>query len=457
MKHIIAIVYILLLGWCQTTRAQNAGLVTVIVSGSGSDVSSAKKDAYRTAVEQVVGSILVEAETLVENDDLIKDQVLTYSSAYVESAEVLGDPVSLPGGLVRVRVKASVRKKKLEDKLRIARTATAPVEGESLFAEMVSRKNQWTDATGVIRSVFEDFPLKVLTVRVLENARGKTAFELDQKTGEVIVPVCIYVDEERYRRAVNEIRAKIGPMSLKATPTVRKQGDTDAPDLKGGNDIFYGYSFCGIPDISNQPRKRYLLVCEDLPSRKGVFYEFDINHFSEIQRYFARADEATIPARLLVAEIAISDSNGNEICKRSTIVNASDDFPECHAFVLDHDERGIVLAPLPVISSWTMYKFWTDEKCVELQIPKVPRDGCSPSDFVLKGNRLFMKISLGVIPPEDLRIATRIKANLKLIEENESPNSDDPFSNFEDLSVPPESPNSDDPFSNFGDSSASPW
>ena len=60
--------------------AADAGMVVVTAKGSGVTVAEAKKDAGRNAIQLVVGELL-DAETLVENDELVKDRILTHSIA----------------------------------------------------------------------------------------------------------------------------------------------------------------------------------------------------------------------------------------------------------------------------------------------------------------------------------------------------------------------------------------
>lgn len=58
--------------------AEEPEAVSVEASGFGETVELAKKAAGRAAIEQVVGQ-MVDAESLVENDELIKDKILQYS------------------------------------------------------------------------------------------------------------------------------------------------------------------------------------------------------------------------------------------------------------------------------------------------------------------------------------------------------------------------------------------
>ena len=56
----------------------------VVGEGVGTSADLALKDAFRNAVRQVVGAY-VDAETLVKNDELVEDKILTYSNGFIKT------------------------------------------------------------------------------------------------------------------------------------------------------------------------------------------------------------------------------------------------------------------------------------------------------------------------------------------------------------------------------------
>ena len=72
---------------------------TVMVKGRGvgADKTEALKDAYRDAVERAVG-LYVDAEQMMKNEELVKDQILTQSNAYIEKYDVTKESAK-PNGL----------------------------------------------------------------------------------------------------------------------------------------------------------------------------------------------------------------------------------------------------------------------------------------------------------------------------------------------------------------------
>lgn len=190
-----------------------AGLATVIASGTGDTVESAKKDAYRAAVEQVVGTI-VDADTLVENDELIKDKVLTYSAAYVEGADVIGQPEQTADGLVRVKIRARVRKTALEEKVREIKPSTAEVSGEDIYARLVSSSDQHDRGTDMIADLFENVREKLVKVETVAGRNGRDPIDVDPATKELFVNVRVSIDKDAYSRFLKNVTMKLKPMCI---------------------------------------------------------------------------------------------------------------------------------------------------------------------------------------------------------------------------------------------------
>ena len=82
--------------------AQDAELVKVRGKGTGADRTEALKDAYRDAVERAVG-LYVDAEQMMKNEELVKDQILTQSNAYIDKYDVVKETTK-PNGLVEVQI-----------------------------------------------------------------------------------------------------------------------------------------------------------------------------------------------------------------------------------------------------------------------------------------------------------------------------------------------------------------
>ncbi|MFP6855574.1 MAG: hypothetical protein VB980_07300, partial [Opitutales bacterium] len=82
--------------------------ITVTVTGIGITPEAAEKSALQKAVRKAVGEI-VDAETITNNEEIIKDKVLTYSDGFVQSINVISGPEKDEDlGLFLVTIEAKV-------------------------------------------------------------------------------------------------------------------------------------------------------------------------------------------------------------------------------------------------------------------------------------------------------------------------------------------------------------
>lgn len=137
---------------------------TVVADGVGLTPEEALKDAFRSAVRQVVGEV-VDAETLVKDDQLVKDQVLTYSDAYIPKHTKISERNE--GGLFRITIRAVVERRKLVIKLKAANVALKGVDGQSVFGNIVSQLENEKDAAALLRNSLEGFPQNCITAEVV--------------------------------------------------------------------------------------------------------------------------------------------------------------------------------------------------------------------------------------------------------------------------------------------------
>ena len=208
--------------------ADDDSLVEVFAVGVGTTQDAAMKAANKAAVEQVVGT-MVDATTLVENDELVEDKILTYSAALIADSTIVGTPKSADG-LITVKVKASVKKTALKEKLVTAKLISVELDGESLWAKMVSAQDNLADAEALIKDVLAKH-IACVVAEPVPGKTGKSPLDLDPKTGEVFANVRVRIDPAKYRQFAKEVIEKLGPMaekkaSLKAT-IARQRDDYD--------------------------------------------------------------------------------------------------------------------------------------------------------------------------------------------------------------------------------------
>jgi hypothetical protein len=133
------------------------GKTSIVVSeGVGKDEKEARKAAFRDAVSKVVGN-LVDAETVVKNDEVISEKILEFSGGFIKSYETLKTEKT-SDGLIRVRIKATVERSQLTSKLKDAKIATMEVKGTDLLAEKLTKEEARQNASEFLAKLFEELP-----------------------------------------------------------------------------------------------------------------------------------------------------------------------------------------------------------------------------------------------------------------------------------------------------------
>ena len=167
----------------------------VVGEGVGTSADLALKDAFRNAVRQVVGAY-VDAETLVKNDELVEDKILTYSNGFIKTFSEVEGSKKVQGGIYRVKIKAVVETGSVIAKLKASNISIKEVDGKGLFAEVVSKMDSEKDAAALLKKSFEGFPRSCLKIEV--KGEPKLLEKSDTKA-TVLIQIEVSVDPKAYK------------------------------------------------------------------------------------------------------------------------------------------------------------------------------------------------------------------------------------------------------------------
>ena len=137
------------------TTVAAGDVVKVQGKGSGATRDEALKDAYRDAIERAVG-LYVDAEQMVKNDELVNDQILTQSNAYIEKYDVLKE--SSANGLVTLKILATVKKTALTKKLSDVmppQTFKLGDDAQNVHAVAVTKEKRSEDAVALLKKTLD--------------------------------------------------------------------------------------------------------------------------------------------------------------------------------------------------------------------------------------------------------------------------------------------------------------
>ncbi len=153
----------------------------VVAGGVGKDEKLALKDAFRNAVEQVVGMVL-DSTVHAKNDKIIADQILTASDGFVKEYKLLSSEAE--DGLTRVRIKAKIERKSLVQKLEANQVVVKEVNMDNLFAKVASDNQSAEDSTLLIAERIKEFH------KVWAATAGEPVY--DRSSGTLSIPLTIY-------------------------------------------------------------------------------------------------------------------------------------------------------------------------------------------------------------------------------------------------------------------------
>jgi len=164
---------------------------SVVVSGVGINADKARQNAIRNAVEQVIGTY-VSSETLVKDNSLIKDQILSYSGGYVKESHILSTVKE--DDLITVKLEALVVATKLKGKIRELNIAFKRVSGESLFGEAISKMDVQQSSSDLLKGVASKYPQSAYQFEVGKPELVST--DPDSKLAVIKIPVVAKLEQQ---------------------------------------------------------------------------------------------------------------------------------------------------------------------------------------------------------------------------------------------------------------------
>ena len=229
--------------------------VEVMGRGVGTTKVEALKDAYRDAIERAVG-LYVDAEQMAKNDELVSEQILTQSNAYIVKYTVTKETADT-NGLITLKILATVKKSALAKRLSDVMPSQSFKLGDdaqNLHAQIVTQERRNEDAVALLKKTLDGVnPItqlvrlsladtKMLSREVGDGSEKRTAyfyrfkFEVDEKKyyDEYLPPLLKVLDQ----------------ISIEKPRTVRLQSGTR--------------SSCGVDQRDMERIENYIAIGDDV-------------------------------------------------------------------------------------------------------------------------------------------------------------------------------------------------
>ena len=162
MKNILILCIVFVTFFAHTLFASaNSKDVVVSTRGMGTNQESALKDALNQAVMQAAGAI-VDSQTLLKNDEIIQEKVLTASNAIVKKYDIVMPAKQRANGLWEVKIKAVVQQNLLRQTLVKHNIIKGSVEGtQNLWAEIVTEEKNQVDMEAMLENTLKKIDIKI--------------------------------------------------------------------------------------------------------------------------------------------------------------------------------------------------------------------------------------------------------------------------------------------------------
>ena len=193
---------------------------TFLAEGTGRSPEEALLAAYRNAIYQVVGAI-VDSETLVKNDVLIEEKILTYSNGFVTGHKEVSK--SNKNGVHSIKILAEVKVTGVREKINISKISLASFDGKSVGDKMISdiEKKAASDAQ-IVKNTKEGAELIVKKLNNFNRDLLKIETVIDQKNIEVIdkeanvkCNITFELDKKLYSQFRSDLKTTLGKMADK--------------------------------------------------------------------------------------------------------------------------------------------------------------------------------------------------------------------------------------------------
>jgi hypothetical protein len=155
----------------------------VQVQAHGRDETDAREQAFRLAVNQAVGSLLL-SHTDARNGEVLRRDIINYSSGHIHDFKILSREHRDGGILIQADV--WVRKSQIADRLLNESRAAGRIEGGRIGAQIETFHAERQGADRVLAAVLADYPRRAYDITV-----GRTRVSVHNRVTYLEVPVSI--------------------------------------------------------------------------------------------------------------------------------------------------------------------------------------------------------------------------------------------------------------------------
>lgn len=140
----------------------NANPIRVV--GTGIDIESAKHNGFSNAIDVYVGTVVL-SERELHNYKLTKNQILVYSSGYVDDFKIISQ-INV-GNQLQVVMDVSVNTNKISDRILGKFSSNEIIDNDRIKAQIDSYQRERQNADQLLNTVLKDYPYRAYNVEPL--------------------------------------------------------------------------------------------------------------------------------------------------------------------------------------------------------------------------------------------------------------------------------------------------
>lgn len=181
--------------------------------GIGETKDEALKEAIRDVLQRVVGTY-VDSDFRVENDKIIKDQIITHSNGFIERYKIMDTDQAPNGRGIQVTIKAWVKIRDFVNRMKgIAPAQRVKVDGLLLNSELENKHS----AEKLIENVFEKLdPINdLLEVKLVTNIKPIVQDSTDDSVTLRYIFIVKYSYENYYKKFLPRVISVLDQVAVK--------------------------------------------------------------------------------------------------------------------------------------------------------------------------------------------------------------------------------------------------
>jgi hypothetical protein len=234
------------------------------VVGVGKSVEEAKNDAFKHAVNMIVGSALL-SEAEVNNNNLTRNDIVNYSSGYIDKYDIVQQ--SIRGDKVTLVVDVIVKDSKIANRVLNTGRDASVIDGDRLSTQYKTYITERQTGDTFLSKVLDDFPKRAFVIK-----QGKTEFKLYNNRDAVLVIPYEIRWSYPYLVALNEALKKLEDGGRNTTSRIIIESKDPKAWLLGETNV-YRFNDSSRPNmVSNRMRGNIMFRAKILDGNGNVLF-----------------------------------------------------------------------------------------------------------------------------------------------------------------------------------------